>query len=57
MTTEQLETPKTAGQKAAETRKANYDNATPAEKAWITRRRKAAAKKAWQTIKSKDKQS
>lgn len=54
MTTEQLESPKTAGQKAAETRKANYDNATPANKAWITRRRKAAAKKAWQTIKSKN---
>lgn len=53
MTIEQLEILKTAGQKAAETRKKNYDNATPAQKAWITRRRKAAAKKAWETIRSK----
>ncbi len=39
----------TAGQKAAQTRKINYDNASPANKAWITRRRKQAAKKAWET--------
>lgn len=47
-------TNQTAGQKAAETRKEKYDNGTPHEKAWITRRRKQSAKKAWETRKAKD---
>jgi hypothetical protein len=42
----------TAGQKAAQTKKENFENATPGKKAWITRRRREAARKAWETRKN-----
>lgn len=39
----------TPAQKAAETKKRQYEEGTPHQKAWITRRRKEAARKAWET--------
>jgi hypothetical protein len=42
----------TAGEKAAKTRKERFENATPGKKAWITRRRREAARKAWETRRS-----
>ena len=40
-----------AGQKAAATRKARIEAMNPQQKAWVTRRRKEAARKAWNTRK------
>ena len=40
---------KTAGQKAAETRRKNIEAMTPAQRAEVTRKRREAAKKAVET--------
>jgi hypothetical protein len=45
----------TAGQKAAITRNRNFEAMTPSEKAKVTCKRKAAAKKAWGTIRANEK--
>jgi len=39
----------TAGEKAAKTRKKNIEAMNPQQRAWVTRRRREAARKAWDT--------
>lgn len=39
----------TPAQKAKKTKQDKFESMSPQQKAWVTRRRKEAAKKAWET--------
>ena len=50
-----MPTPLTAGQRAARTRKRNYNALAPKEQEAVNAKRQEAAHKAWRTIKAKQK--